>query len=217
MKNRAILILSILSGIFLCMAGIAFWIWQPSPSQSDIAQQIAHLSQNKVAYLLYVGSVYLCYTLLIPVIILLTIALYPRYRIGAIAAGSLFCLGGAIELVATLASLSRWVYAIPHGLQGDSMAIDLFKTLTDQFIALDFGGVALVYAAALVYTILLWNIHRFTSYTLLLSTVILILGIPVGIFVPSLAMVLPTLSIIVYSFACPGFGYIAARLIDSRE
>lgn len=217
MKKRAIVILSILSGIFLCMAGVTFWIWQPSPIQSDIAQQIAHLSQYNVVHFLYIGSVYLCYTLFLPVIVFLTIALYTRYPIGSILAGSLFCLGGVIELIATLASLGRWIYAVPHGLKGDIVAIGLFKTLTLQFIALDFGGVILVYAAALVYAILMWNIHRLTSYALLLSTALLITDIPVAALLPSLAILLPTLSIIIYSFACPGLGYIAARLIDSRE
>ncbi len=215
MRTRAILAMSWIAGAALFIAGIAFLHGVATSNDVDTAIQITRLAGHQLWNFVYVAAVYVCYILFIPVVVVLTTLLYAVRPIGSITAGSLFCLGGAIEMAATLASLSRWVFAIPQGAKGDAAAIGLFQTLTLQFLILDFAGVALVYAAAVLYAVLLWGIHRPTSYLLLLSTVLLLVGIPVTAVTSSLGTVFSMLSILVYAGACVCLGH-DIRILASR-
>jgi hypothetical protein len=212
MKSSAIIPISALAGFFLFIAGLMFFMGAVAPGDMDAGDQIARLAQNRTANFVYVASVYLCYVLIIPIIVLLTIHLYPYRPIGAVFAGTLLCLGGGIEMAGTLASLSQWVYVIPEGLQGNAAAIGLFQTLTLQFLLLDFGGVALVYVAAIFFAILLWRVHRLTCYLLLLSVFLLLIGIPLAKLAHGAGAILPALSIMAYAAACPGFGLAVSKL-----
>jgi uncharacterized membrane protein (DUF2068 family) len=216
MKTRAILIISWLAGVALFVAGIAFLYGPATPSNGDITIHIARLAENQLSNFAYVGAVYICYILFIPVVVLLTAHLYSFRPIGSVIASTLFCLGGAVEMAATLASLSRWVYAIPEGAKGNATAIGLFKTLTVQFLILDFAGVALVYAAAIIYAILLWKMHRPTSYLLLVSTFLLLVGIPATLISAHFGMFLSMLSILTYAVACVGVGYVVRKLVRMK-
>jgi len=213
MKTRAILVFSWLAGVALFVAGIAFFYGPATPNDGDITIEIAQLAENQLSNFVYVGAVYLCYILFIPVVVLLTAHLFSYRPIGSVIASTLFCLGGAVEMAATLASLSRWVYAIPEGGKGNATAIGLFQTLTVQFLVLDFAGVALVYAAAIIYAILLWKMHRPTSYLLLISTFFLLVGIPATLISAHFGMFLSMLSILTYAVACVGIGYVVRKLV----
>ena len=215
MRTRVTLSMSWIAGVALFVAGIAFLHGVATSNDADTAIQITRLADHQLWSFVYVAAVYVCYVLFIPVVVVLTILLYAARPICSVSAGSLFCLGGAIEMAATLASLSRWVFAIPQGARGDAAAIGLFRTLTLQFLILDFSGVALVYAAAVLYAVLLWGIHRPTSYVLLLSTVLLLVGIPVTAVTSHLGMVLSMLSILVYAGACVCLGHVV-QILDSR-
>jgi len=213
MKTCAILVISWLAGVALFVAGIAFFYGPATSNNGDITIQIARLAENRLSNFAYVGAVYICYILFIPLVVLLTAHLYSFRPIGSVIASTLFCLGGAVEMAATLSSLSRWVYAIPEGAKGNASAIGLFQTLTVQFLILDFAGVALVYAAAIIYAILLWKMNRPTSYLLLISTFLLLVGIPATLISAQFGMFLSMLSILTYAAACVGVGYVVRKLV----
>jgi hypothetical protein len=69
-----------------------------------------------------------------------------------------------------------------------------------------------VYVAAIFFASLLWRVHRPTSYWLLLSTFILLIGIPVTMVAAGAGAILPALSIMAYAAACPGFGLAISKL-----
>jgi len=217
MKTRVILVMSWIAGAALFVAGIAFLRGVAPSNETDTAIQITRLAENQLSNFVYVAAVYVCYVLFIPVVVILTIRLYAVRPIGSVIAGTFFCLGGGVEMTATLASLSRWVYVIPEGAKGNAAAIGHFQTLTMQFLILDFAGVALVYAAAILYAILLWGMHRPTSYLLLLSTAVLLVGIPATLVSPDLGMVLSILSILTYAVACVCLGYVVRKLISTAR
>jgi hypothetical protein len=209
---RAIIAMSWIAGAALCVAGIAFLHGAATSNDADAGAQIAQLVRSQTWNFVYVAAVYVCYALFIPVIVVLTIRLHAARPAGSVSAGSLFCLGGAVEMAATLASMGRWAYAIPRGAQGDASAVGLFQTLTTQFLILDFAGVALVYAAGVLYAIMLWRIHRPTSCLLLLSTALLVVGIPASAVASDVGMVLSMLSILVYAAASVCLGYVVRML-----
>ena len=213
MSARLIVILAILAGFFLIIAGVTFLLWQPpsSATGSTIAMA-AHLAEQQTANLLYVVSVYLSGVLFLPVIVMLTIRLYSKRPNAAIVAGTLFGLGYTLEIVATLASLAQWAMAVPEAAQGDPLGIKLLQTLTLQYLAVDFSGVALVYVAAIIYAVALWRLHRAASLLLLSSTGLFVIGFAVFPLFPALSSMITAGSIVVYGLAYIALGQVAVNL-----
>ena len=121
MSSKLVMILAVLAGFFLAMAGVTFLLWQPPSSAAGSVQAMAvHLTDHQKANFIYVISVFLSVILILPVILTLTVRLHPKRPNGAIVAGCLFFLGSILETVATLASLSQWAFAVPEASKGDS-------------------------------------------------------------------------------------------------
>lgn len=60
MSARLIMILAMLAGFFLIIAGVTFLLWQPPSSATGSTIAMAdHLAEHRTANLLYVVSVYL--------------------------------------------------------------------------------------------------------------------------------------------------------------
>jgi hypothetical protein len=213
MSARLIMILAILAGFFLIMAGVTFLLWQPpSSTTGSTVAMAAHLAEHQTANLLYVISVYLSGVLFLPALLMLTIRLYSKRPNAAIVAGMLFGLGYTLEMVATLASLAQWVVAVPEAAQGDPLGIKLFQTLTLQYLAVDFSGVGLVYVAAIIYAVALWRLHRAASSLLLTSTGLLVIGFATVPLFPSLSSIFIAGSILIYGLAYIALGQVAVEL-----
>ncbi len=213
MSARLIMVLAILAGFLLIIAGVTFLLWQPpsSATGSTIAMA-AHLAEQQTANLLYVVSVYLSGVLFLPVILTLTIRLYSKRPNAAIVAGTLFGLGYTLEIVATLASLAQWAMAVPEAARGDPLGIKLLQTLTLQYLAVDFSGVGLVYVAAIIYAVALWRLYRATSSLLLASTGLFVIGFAVFPLFPALSSTIIAGSIVVYGLAYITLGQVTVNL-----
>ncbi len=202
MSSRLLMLLAVLAGFFLATSGVTFLLWQPpSTVAGSTVAAAAHLSDHRMANLLYVLSVFLSCVLFLPVILDLTIRLYSKRPNAAIVAGGLFGLGTALEIVATMASLSQWVFAVPEATKGDPLGITLYQTLNLQYLAVDFGGVVLIYGAGVIYATTLWRLHRASSMLLLTSTGLLLIGFIAVPLVPPISSVIMAGSIVVYGVA----------------
>jgi hypothetical protein len=207
------MILAILAGFFLVIAGVTFLLWQPPSSTTGSTVALAaHLAEQQTANLLYVVSVFLSGVLFLPVILILTIRLNSKRPNAAIVAGTLFGLGYTLEIVATLASLAQWAIAVPEAAQGDPLGIKLLQTLTLQYLAVDFSGVGLVYVAAIIYAVALWRLHRAASSLLVASTCLFVIGFAVFPLFPSLSSMIIAGSIVVYGLAYITLGQVAVNL-----
>ena len=213
MSSKLTMLLASIAGFFLALAGVTFFFWQPpSGAAGSVVAMAAHLSDHQAANLLYVVSVFLSVVLILPVILLLSLRLYTRRPNAAIAAGSLFVFGNILEGVATLASLSQWAFAVPEAAKGDPLGIKIYQTITFQYSAVDFSGVGLIYVAAVVYGVALWRVHRLSSWLLLISTGLLIIGFAAVSVVPSISPILTAGSIVVYGMAYVALGRAAVKL-----
>jgi hypothetical protein len=208
------MILAILAGFFLIVAGVTFLLWQPPSSVTGSTfAMAAHLAEHQAANLLYVISVYLSGALFLPVLLMLTIRLYSKRPNAAIIAGSLFGLGYTLEIVATLASLAQWAIAVPEAARGEPLGVKIFQTLTLQYLAVDFSGVALVYVAAIIYAVALWRLHRAASSLLLTSTGLLVIGFAVVSLFPALSLTIIARSIVVYGLAYIALGQVTVNKV----
>jgi hypothetical protein len=207
------MILSALAGFFLAMAGVTFLLWQPpSSAVGTVVAMATHLSDHQETNFLYVISVFLSVVLFLPIILILTIRLYPKRPNGAIIAGSFFVLGSILETVAMLASLSQWTFAVPDAATGDPFGIKIYQTLTLQYLAVDFSGVGLIYVAAVIYAVVLWKLHRASSVLLVSSTLLLLIGFAILPFLPSASSTISAGSIVVFGGAYVTLGHSAVRL-----
>ncbi len=218
MSSRLVMILAVLAGFFLAIAGVTFLLWQPpSTAAASTVAAAAHLSSHQTANLLYVISVFLSGVLFLPVILILSIRLYSKRPNAAIVAGGLFGLGTTLEIVATMASLSQWVFAVPEAAKGDPLGIKLYQTLNLQYLAVDFGGVGLIYVAAVIYAATLWRLHRASSILLLISIALLLVGFIAVPLVPSISSIITSGSIVLYGVAYVALGRATVRLESSQE
>ena len=207
------MILASAAGFFLAIAGVAFFFWQaPGSAAGSVEAMAAHLSDHQGTNLLYVVSVFLSIVLILPVVLILSIRLYARRPTAAIVAGSLFVFGNVLEAVATLASLSQWAFAVPDAAEGNTLGMKMYQTLTIQYLAVDFSGVGLLYVAAVIYTVTLWRVGRSSSWFLMISTGLLIIGFAAVPVVPSISPLLTSGSIIVYGMAYVALGRTAVKL-----
>ena len=213
MSSRLIMVLAVLAGFFLVLAGVTFLLWQsPSSVAGSVEAMAVHLSDHQKANFLYVISVFLSVVLILPVIVTLTIRLYPKRPNGAIIAGSFFVLGSILETVATLASLSQWAFAVPEASKGDPLGITLYKTLNFQYLAVDFCGVGLIYVAAVIYAFVLWKWHPPSSILLLLSIGLLFIGFAAVPIIPAISSFITAGSIVFYGIAYVALGRVAVKL-----
>ena len=213
MSSKLTLILASIAGFFLAVAGVTFYFWQPPNSTAgSVIAMAAHLSDHRGANLLYVISVFLSVVLILPVVLMLSLRLYTRRPNTAIVAGRLFVFGNILEAVATLASLSQWAFAVPDAAKGDALGINLYQTIALQYLAVDFSGVGLIYVAAVVFAVALWKMHRPSSWFLIISTGLLIIGFAAVLIVPSISPILTAGSIFVYGMAYVALGHLAGKL-----
>jgi hypothetical protein len=216
MSSRLTMLLASIAGFFLALAGATFFVWQPpSSGAGSIVAMAAHLTDQQGANILYVISVFLSVVLILPVAVLLSIRLYAQRPNTAIVAGSLFVFGNVLEAAATLASLSQWAFAVPEAAKGDPLGMTLYQTLTFQYLAVDFSGVGLIYVAAVVYAVALWRVHRPSSWLLMISTGLLIIGFAAVPVVPSISPILTAGSIVVFGMAYVALGHLAGTLKNS--
>ena len=213
MSSKLTLILASIAGFFLAVAGVTFYFWQPPNSTAgSVIAMAAHLSDHRGANLLYVISVFLSVVLILPVVLMLSLRLYTRRPNAAIVAGSLFVFGNILEAVATLASLSQWAFAVPEAAKGDALGINLYQTIALQYLAVDFSGVGLIYIASIIYAVALWELHRPSSWLLIISIGLLIIGFAAVPVVPSISPILTAGSIVVYGLAYGSLGHLAGKL-----
>jgi hypothetical protein len=213
MINKSIKVLAILAGLSLVLAGMTFILWMPPPGLS-IQQQALHLMSHKNESLIYLFSVYLSGILFTPIIILLTIKLFSQRAIASVAAASTFILAVILQTIATLASFSRWVFAIPELAKGDVSAGRIFETLQTLYLFIDIPGAILFYVAGIIYAVILWNLQRVASLLLTFSIIVFILGGAITSFIPQLSTILTGSSIIIYGIAYISIGDVTHRLFD---
>jgi Ca2+/Na+ antiporter len=213
MSPKLTMILASAAGFFLAIAGVAFFFWQPPGNAAgSVEAMAAHLSDHQGTNVLYVVSVFLSIVLILPVVLILSIRLYARRPTAAVVAGSLFVFGNVLEALATLASLSQWAFAVPEAAKGDNLGIRLYQTLTFQYLAVDFSGVGLLYVAAVIYAVTLWRVHRSSSWFLIISIGLLIMGFVAVPIASSISPLLTSGSIIVYGMAYVALGRTAVKL-----
>jgi len=208
MSARLITVLAVLAGLLLIVAGVTIPLWMAVAGIGDVqAAQI--LWDNQVANYLYTITVFLSCVLMAPVILVLSFRLYPSRRDFAVLGGVLFLFGLVLEAVGTMSSLARWPVAIPQALTGDATGLALYRTLTRLYLAVDFSGVALIYVAAIIYTIGLWRLHRLSAYLLVVSTALLVIAFGVPALYSTLVL---AGSIVVYGVAYGALGQAAIQL-----
>lgn len=209
MSKRSITLLSWLAGALLALAGVTFAIMMPTAG--DPVEQAGFMMQHRSENFIYVASVFFSSVLITPVIIMLSIRLYVVKSTGIIA-GTMLILAVILESVATLASLSRWAYAIPGSIKGDPLAIKTFETLQILYLGIDFPGVLLFYISAIIYGFIFWNMHRASSLLLFVSTATFLIGGGISFAAPGIGMLLSGISIIFYGLAYISLGKLTTNL-----
>jgi hypothetical protein len=174
MSRKVILFFSIGAAIFLCVAGIAFFLWMPPAEiMQDTQLEAQYMNERFIVNMVYVLSVVLSCLMILPVIICLIIRAYKQYPYTIIIGGTIIILGFLFDSAANLFSLSLWASAIPESIKGDRTGYMLYKSIYFAFMALDFFAVALVYTGALIYGLGLRNASKLISNSMLLSVIFL--------------------------------------------
>ncbi|HEX2912465.1 MAG TPA: hypothetical protein VH186_16775 [Chloroflexia bacterium] len=210
MPKRVVMVLASLAGIFLAVAGILFPV-VVFPQAANSIELARHLSNNQFLSLVYVGAILLSNLLIAPVLLLLSLRLYPLKPAIALSAGVVAGTALMLETVAVLLSLARWTWAIPSA-ASDPAAAKMFETLQSLWLFVDLPGAVLFYCAAVIYAAGVWKLHVFSAWSLAASTGLFLLG---GLLTPLSALVgaiTCAVSIIVYGLAYFALGDLTIAL-----
>ena len=212
MSKTVILFMVIGAGIFLSIAGVTFFLWQPPAElMQDIQLKAQYMNDRILANFVYVFSVVLSCLLFIPVLICLIIRGNKHYPNTIVAGGTIILLGFLFDMIANLYSLSFWGAAIPESIKGEQFGFVLFKSIESAFLALDFCAVALVYGGAFIFGIGFRKEFKSTSIPMLLSVVFFFMAIISGFYSRTFSIVFMVASFIVYGIGIIGTGLIAIK------
>lgn len=213
MSEKCTTRLAICAGLLLIISTIASGIWQPPIGQAKTASFIAHYLQiHWVANITYIITLFFSSIIIIPVIINTTILLFKVRPNSAIIAGSFFCMGIMLQIIATLGTLSRWIHAIPQSMNNNTTGVMLFETLNTSYVAINFPALLLIYSAAAVWVISFWNIHRMLATWLAICLLIIVAGIP-SLFVARGSFLYFVLgSVMAYAMAYIYFGRVSSKI-----
>jgi hypothetical protein len=211
MSNRVIVALSVLSGVLLVLAGMLFPLVVPLEPRPPLLTANLLAGRQMMSYV-YVAAVVLSNLAFSPLLVLLTIRLYPKRPGPAIIAGSLLAFAILLETIAVLISLARWSWLIPVGAKGDPNVLLLFETFQVLWMALDLPGAFLFYVSGVIYAVVLWRMHPTAAMLLAASAGFFVAGGAVSIAYPAIGGALVAGSIVVYGIAYIALGQFIIEL-----